>query len=306
MTDRRLPGERGVSRRGPGRAGPRRPRSGSPPARARGSRTRPRRSRIGPRTLAWGERTFVMGILNVTPDSFSGDGLLAGRDPSRRPSTWPAAWSRRAPTCSTSAARRAGRATRPGAGRGGGAGRAGHPCRRRGAPRDAALGRHDEPAVAAAALDAGAHLLNDIWGVAGRPAWPASPAERGVPIVLMHNRAEARYRNLVAEIVADLQRAIDRALAAGVPWEHLVVDPGFGFGKTPDHNLALLGDLAAIGCSAVRCSSGRRASPPWAGCSTCRPTSASRRRPRPRRSRSRRASTWCASTTSARTSGSRA
>jgi dihydropteroate synthase len=71
-------------------------------------------------------------------------------------------------------------------------------------------------------------------------------AERGIPIVLMHNRAEARYRNLVAEVVADLQRALDRALDAGVPWEHLVVDPGFGFGKTPDHNLELLGDLQAL------------------------------------------------------------
>ena len=71
-------------------------------------------------------------------------------------------------------------------------------------------------------------------------------AERGVPIILMHNRAEARYRNLVAEVIADLQRALERAMDAGVPWDHLVVDPGFGFGKTPDHNLALLADLGAL------------------------------------------------------------
>jgi dihydropteroate synthase len=102
------------------------------------------------------------------------------------------------------------------------------------------------PAVAAAALDAGAHLLNDVWGVADDPAMVRLAAERGVPIVLMHNRGEARYRNLVAEVVADLQRALDRALDAGVPWDHLLVDPGFGFGKTPDHNLALLADLDAI------------------------------------------------------------
>jgi dihydropteroate synthase len=62
----------------------------------------------------------------------------------------------------------------------------------------------------------------------------------------MHNRAEPRYVNLVAEIVADLQAAIERALGAGVPWESIVVDPGFGFGKTPEHNLALLRDLAAL------------------------------------------------------------
>jgi dihydropteroate synthase len=67
-----------------------------------------------------------------------------------------------------------------------------------------------------------------------------------VPLVLMHNRAEARYRNVVAEVIADLSRAIDAALAAGIAWESLIVDPGIGFGKTPDHNLALLRDLAAL------------------------------------------------------------
>ena len=62
----------------------------------------------------------------------------------------------------------------------------------------------------------------------------------------MHNRAEARYTSLLAEIVADLQRAIDRAVRAGVPWESIVVDPGFGFGKAPAHNLALLHDLGVL------------------------------------------------------------
>ena len=82
------------------------------------------------------------------------------------------------------------------------------------------------PAVAGAALDAGAHLLNDIWGVAEDPGMVRLAAERGVPIILMHNRAEARYRNLIAEVIADLQRALERAMDAGVPWDHLVVDPG--------------------------------------------------------------------------------
>jgi dihydropteroate synthase len=62
----------------------------------------------------------------------------------------------------------------------------------------------------------------------------------------MHNRAEARYRNLVPEILADLQRALERALIAGVAWERLIVDPGFGFGKAPHHNLALLRNLASF------------------------------------------------------------
>jgi dihydropteroate synthase len=102
------------------------------------------------------------------------------------------------------------------------------------------------PTVAGAALDAGVHLLNDIWGVADDPGMVRLAASRGVPLVVMHNRAEARYRNIVAEVVADLQRAIDRALDAGVAWDHLIVDPGFGFGKTPEHNLALLADLGAL------------------------------------------------------------
>jgi dihydropteroate synthase len=103
-----------------------------------------------------------------------------------------------------------------------------------------------KPFVAAAALDAGAHLLNDVWGVAADDGMVRVAAERGVPIVLMHNRAEARYTALVAEIMADLQRAVDRAVGAGVPWERLIVDPGFGFGKAPSHNLALLRELAAL------------------------------------------------------------
>jgi dihydropteroate synthase len=62
----------------------------------------------------------------------------------------------------------------------------------------------------------------------------------------MHNRAEARYTNLMAEILADLQRAIERALRGGVAWDSIVIDPGFGFGKTPVHNLVLLRELASL------------------------------------------------------------
>ena len=204
--------------------------------------------RVGPATLDWGSRTYVMGVLNVTPDSFSGDGLLAADDPVAAA----VAQARRMVDEGADLLDIGGASSRPGHAR---------------LDPDEEIGRvvpviravagalpqtplsidTTSPAVAAAALDAGAHLLNDIWGVADDPGMVRLAATRGVPVVLMHNRAEARYRNVVAEVVADLQRAIDRALDAGVPWDHLVVDPGFGFGKTPDHNLALLADLGALG-----------------------------------------------------------
>jgi dihydropteroate synthase len=188
-----------------------------------------------------------MGVLNVTPDSFSGDGLLAAQDPV------------------AAAVDRARRMVEDGADIldvGGASSRPGHAP----IPAGEEIGRvvpviravaaeltgtvisidTTSPSVAVAALDAGAHLLNDVWGVADDPAMVRAAAERGVPIILMHNRAEARYRNLLAEVIGDLQRALDRALAAGVPWDHLIVDPGFGFGKTPDHNVALLASLGAL------------------------------------------------------------
>jgi dihydropteroate synthase len=94
-------------------------------------------------------------------------------------------------------------------------------------------------------------MINDIWGLrTPEGGWNDALAElvaaRGVPIVLMHNRAEARYRNVVAEVLADLQGAIERAMAAGVAPEAILVDPGFGFGKTPEQNVAVLRDLERL------------------------------------------------------------
>jgi dihydropteroate synthase len=208
---------------------------------------------IGPRTFAWGERTFVMGILNVTPDSFSGDGLLmeAGGRGAADLADRAVAIGRAMAEAGADILDVGGESTRPG-----------HdptdPTEetRRVVPVIAAL--HDalpdmplsidttKPPVAEAALAAGAHLVNDVWGVARDDALVRVAAAHGAPLVLMHNRAEARYVNLVAEILADLQAAIERALRAGVAWERLIVDPGFGFGKSAEHNLALLRNLEAV------------------------------------------------------------
>ncbi len=188
-----------------------------------------------------------MGILNVTPDSFSGDGLLAAQDPVEAG----VAQARRMVAEGADLLDVGGASSRPG-----------HTviapdeeaarvvpvirAIREALPATPLSVDTTSPAVAAAALDAGADLLNDIWGVADDPSMLRLAAERGVPIVLMHNRAEARYRDVVAEVVEDLRRALDRAVDAGLPLDHVVVDPGIGFGKTPDHNLALLGGLGAL------------------------------------------------------------
>jgi dihydropteroate synthase len=107
-----------------------------------------------------------------------------------------------------------------------------------------------KPAVAEAALAAGADLINDVWGVAADDSLARVAAARDVPLVLMHNRAEPRYDDVVAEVVADLAMAIERAVRAGVGRERLILDPGFGFGKTPEHNVAVLagvGELRVLG-----------------------------------------------------------
>jgi dihydropteroate synthase len=103
-----------------------------------------------------------------------------------------------------------------------------------------------KPAVAEAALAAGADLLNDVWGVGSDDALARLAADHGVPLVVMHNRAEPVYTSLLAEIVADLQRALDRALGLGVRWDDLIVDPGFGFGKTADQNLEVVRRLDVL------------------------------------------------------------
>jgi dihydropteroate synthase len=205
-------------------------------------------TRIGPTTFSWGERTFVMGILNVTPDSFSGDGLLAGSADAVEAAV---ATARRMVDEGADLLDIGGESSRPG-----------HlPVdeteeRRRVLPVIAAVRAAlpltplsvdtTKPLVAEAALAAGADLINDVWGVGPGDDLARLAADHGVPLVVMHNRAEARYTTFMPELIADLQRALERALAVGVAWEQLIVDPGFGFGKTAEHNLELLHDFGAL------------------------------------------------------------
>lgn len=214
-------------------------------------------TRIGPRTFRWGERTFVMGIVNVTPDSFSGDGLLASAGapaPASAPADPVAAAVAQALEMAAEGADLldvGGKSTRPGHDP---VDEAAELARvipvvraiRAALPDMPITIDTTKPAVAAAALDAGADAINDVWGVGEDDALARLAATRRVPIILMHNRAEPRYADLVGEVVADLRRAVDRATGLGVPAGNVIVDPGIGFGKTAGQNLALLRDLAAL------------------------------------------------------------
>jgi dihydropteroate synthase len=214
--------------------------------------------------FAWGVRSYVMGILNVTPDSFSADGLADVASA--------LAQAQRFADEGADIIDIGGESTRPGA----------RPITiteelRRVVPVVALIARelalpisvdtyHAE--VAAAALDAGAHMINDVWGLR-RPegGWneplAALVAARAVPLVLMHNRraspsagvhgghyAAITYADLLGEVIGGLRACVAYAAAQGIPRERLIVDPGLGFGKTPAQNLTLmrrLGELRSIG-----------------------------------------------------------
>ena len=211
-----------------------------------------RPTRIGSRLFEWGSRTYVMGIINVTPDSFSGDGLLATVEGKRGAQAEAAvAQARRMVGEGADILDVGGESTRPG-----------HDP----VPQDEEAARvipviaaihaslpevpisvdTAKPAVADAAIAAGASLINDIWGVSRDDAMARVAAGRGVPMVVMHNRTEPQYRDFAAELMDDLRAALERAVAAGVPRENVIVDPGFGFGKTPEHNLAVMRELAGL------------------------------------------------------------
>jgi dihydropteroate synthase len=108
-------------------------------------------------------------------------------------------------------------------------------------------------ATAGAALDAGAAIVNDVTALRGDPAMSGLLAERGCPVVLMHMKGEPktmqrnpRYRDVVREVREFLAERAEHALEAGVESANVILDPGIGFGKTLEHNLALLKDLGEI------------------------------------------------------------
>jgi dihydropteroate synthase len=218
---------------------------------------------IGQQTFIWGARTYVMGILNVTPDSFSGDGLIAQGDAVEAA----LAQARGFLAAGADILDVGGESTRPGS----------QPV-----SADEELARVipvirrivDEfpralisidtykAEVAEAAFEAGAHILNDVWGLRADSGLASVAARFGAPVILMHNRSNpasvqvreqlgnayigAEYADLIEDVKRELMESVQIALKAGVEETHLVLDPGIGFGKTREQNLALINRLGEI------------------------------------------------------------
>jgi len=210
----------------------------------------------GEHRLEWGQRTYVMGIINVTPDSFAGDGLLDDAPEQEAFVQRAVAQAQQFVADGATLIDVGGESTRPNA--------APISVEQELArvlpvvralyaalPQEVTISIDSYKAeVARQALDAGAYIVNDIWGLRYDAAMASLVAERGIPVVLMANMRGYRRREIVSDVVRFLAGSIDLALAAGVAWERIIIDPGIGFGTTPTENLALLhrlGELRALG-----------------------------------------------------------
>lgn len=208
--------------------------------------------------LDFSKETFVMGILNVTPDSFSDGGKFNSVE---------------------SAVAQAKKMVRDGAkiiDIGGESTRPGYtpvsdeeeiarivPVIRALREEVSAILSVDtyKSAVARAALEAGAHIINDIWGAKKDPQIASVVAEAGAPIILMHNRETDQYEEYWSEFIADLKESIHIAKAAGVPDEHIIVDPGIGFVKNLVQSIETmqrLDELVALGYPVLLATSRKR------------------------------------------------
>ncbi len=206
--------------------------------------------------FAWGTRTYVMGIVNATPDSFSGDGC--GGDVEAAVARGLAHVAAGASILDVG-----GESTRPGAAPVSAeveAARVLPVIRALRQRTDAAISVDTyKPEVAAAALEAGACIVNDVRGVQGDGAMAAVAARHGAALIVMHSRPaaaridalgghypDAAYADVVREVAASLLAAAGRAVQAGLPPERVWLDPGLGFGKTPAQSLELLRRLPEL------------------------------------------------------------
>ncbi len=201
---------------------------------------------IGSRTFDWGGRTYVMGIINVSPESFSGDGLRRISDAVKQ--------AERFAEEGADILDVGGQSTRPGFEEISVAAE----IKRVVPVIERIVKRVDLPVsvdayrceVAKAALDAGAEMVNDIWGLRRDPALAVLAARRGVPVVVMHNQRGREFEDVIGDIRRGFEAGIKIAERSGLARDRLILDPGFGFGWTAEQNLEMLrrlGELRALG-----------------------------------------------------------
>ncbi len=208
---------------------------------------------IGNRQFEWGSRTYVMGVVNITPDSFSGDGLISSNNDG--------GWVER---CVDQAMEMAeagadiidvgGESTRPPAHYKGAKPIDEAEELRRVMPVIEALNENlpipvsidtRKAGVARSSVQAGAAMINDVSMLAD-PDMSETAAELDVPLVIGHIRPRAEYTDATAEVIADLSSAVERAVKAGVPRDCLLIDPGIGFGKKAHHSLDVMNRLREL------------------------------------------------------------
>ena len=204
--------------------------------------------------LEWGKQTHVMGIVNVTPDSFSGDGIIEATLSEDVLVQRAVKQAQKFVAEGATLIDVGGESTRPNApvlisveqelGRVLPVIQSLHAT----LPEQVMISIDTYKAkVAVQALAAGACIINDISGLRQDPDMAAVAKEHDVPIVLMANmRGYAKSGDIVSDVLRYLARSIDMALEAGIQWEHLIIDPGIGFGTTPEENLTLLRRLREL------------------------------------------------------------
>jgi dihydropteroate synthase len=219
---------------------------------------------IGSFTFDWGSRTYVMGILNVTPDSFSGDGIIAKGDGAARAAIEQA---RDFLASGADILDVGGESTRPGS-----APVSADEEMERVTPIIRALNKNFPQAiisidtykaqVAEEAIKAGAKIINDVWGLRADDGLAFVATKYKTPVILMHNRSNpasvevrekfgnayigAEYENLIEDVKRELLKCVTIAKKAQIADSLIVLDPGIGFGKTREHNLALINRLDEI------------------------------------------------------------
>ncbi|MFC4075501.1 dihydropteroate synthase [Salinithrix halophila] len=207
------------------------------------TKTLPRPLQAGPYMLPIHQRTVVMGILNVTPDSFSDGGRYSHLDRA-------VAHARRMVEEGADIIDVGGESTRPGH----------QPVSleeelARVIPVVERLSREVDCPIsvdtykaetARRAVEAGAHIINDVWGFKKDPDMAPTAAELDVPVILMHNREQSGYGRLLDDVCTDLMESVDIARRAGVRDEQIILDPGIGFAKSYQDNLTVMGNLDQI------------------------------------------------------------